>query len=305
MFGNTLLRRAAVAAAAALALGGVAACGSDDTDDSGTGTGSTGSADKSITIGYMAWDEAIAASYLWQNILESQGYEVELTNVEAGVVYSGLASGDIDLFLDGWLPQTHASYMEQYGDDIEQLGVWYDNASLSIAVPAYVDGVDSLADLAANADLFNGEIIGIEPGAGLTAATQDQVMPTYGLDDYELRTSSTPAMLAALQSAIADEEPIVVTLWHPHWAYSNYELKDLADPEGTLGQAEEIHTLARTGFGEDFPEVTEMLGKFKMDDQQLGSLEDLMFNVHEGDEAGAVEAWLSENPDYLGTLGVS
>ncbi|WP_326551669.1 glycine betaine ABC transporter substrate-binding protein [Micromonospora sp. NBC_01813] len=302
MFGNKLMRRAAIAATATLALGGVAACG-DDTDDNGSGT--TGDVEKSITIGYMAWDEAIAASYLWQNVLESQGYEVELTNVEAGVVYSGLASGDIDLFLDGWLPQTHASYMERYGDDIEQLGVWYDNASLSIAVPAYVDGVDSLADLADNADLFNGEIIGIEPGAGLTAATQDEVMPTYGLDGYQLRTSSTPAMLAALQSAIADEQPIVVTLWHPHWAYSNYDLKDLADPEGTLGQAEEIHSLGRTGFAADFPDAAEMLSKFKMDDQQLGSLEDLMFNVHEGDEPAAVEAWLAENPDYLGTLGVS
>jgi len=302
MFGNKLMRKAAIAAAATLALGGVAACG-DNTD--GNGSGTLGDAEKSITIGYMAWDEAIAASYLWQNILESQGYEVELTNVEAGVVYSGLASGDIDLFLDGWLPQTHASYMERYGDDIEQLGVWYDNASLSIAVPAYVDGVDSLADLADNADLFNGEIIGIEPGAGLTAATQDEVMPTYGLDGYELRTSSTPAMLAALQSAIGDEQPIVVTLWHPHWAYSNYDLKDLADPEGTLGQAEEIHSLGRTGFAADFPDAAEMLSKFKMDDLQLGSLEDLMFNVHEGDEAAAVEAWLAENPDYLGTLGVS
>ncbi|WJK32400.1 glycine betaine ABC transporter substrate-binding protein [Solwaraspora sp. WMMA2065] len=303
MFRNNPLRRAAVAATAALALG-LAACGSDADSDTGSDNGSD-AVDKSITIGYMAWDEAIAASYLWQNILEAEGYEVELTNVEAGVVYSGLASGDIDLFLDGWLPQTHASYMEEYSDDLETIGVWYDNASLSIAVPAYVDGVDSLADLADNAELFNNEIIGIEPGAGLTAATQDNVMPTYGLDDYELRTSSTPAMLAALQSAIGDEEPIVVTLWHPHWAYSNYELKDLADPEGTLGTAEEITTLARTGFSADFPEVTAMLEKFQMDDQQLGSLEDLMFNVHEGDEPAAVEAWLSENPDYLSTLGVS
>ncbi|MBX7264722.1 glycine betaine ABC transporter substrate-binding protein [Micromonospora sp. Llam7] len=300
MWSSKLVRRVALAATAALALTGVAACGDDG--DSGNSAGDN----KQITIGYMAWDEAIAASYLWKNLLEEKGYDVEVQNVEAGVVYQGLSTGDIDLFLDSWLPQTHADYMERYGDKIEKIGVWYDNASLSIAVPEYVSDVNSLEDLAANADMFNGEIIGIEAGAGLTAATQDKVIPEYDLTDkLTLRTSSTPAMLAALDGAIKDQKPIVVTLWHPHWAYANYPLKDLADPKNTLGGAEEITTLARQGFGADFPEVTEMLKKFQMDDQQLGSLEDLMFNVHKDDEEKAVEEWLKANPDYAGTVEVA
>jgi glycine betaine/proline transport system substrate-binding protein len=295
MWGKTLMRGIALAATAALALGGTAACGSDSGGSSGD--------KKKITIGYMAWDEAIAASHLWQSILEDKGFKVELKNLEAGLVYGGLASGDIDLFLDGWLPQTHASYMEKYGDKVEKIGVWYDNATLSVAVPKYVDGVDSLADLSAKAGTFGGEIIGIEPGAGLTAATQNKVIPTYGLSDtMKLKTSSTPAMLAALDRAIADKKPIAVTLWHPHWAYAKYELKDLADPKGTLGQAEQINTLGRHGFGKDFPEVTGMLKKFKMNGEQLGSLEDLMFNVHKGNEEKAVAEWLKANPNFLGTL---
>ncbi|HEX5597159.1 MAG TPA: glycine betaine ABC transporter substrate-binding protein [Micromonosporaceae bacterium] len=294
MWSRNLLRRIALAATAALALTGVAACG----DDSGADGDK-----KKITIGYMAWDEAIAASYLWSNILEAKGYEVELKNVAPGVVYQGMADGNIDLFLDSWLPQTHADYWKKYGDKLEKLGVWYDNASLSIAVPAYVDGVDSLADLAANADKFNGEIIGIEPGAGLTGATQDKVIPTYGLTNVmKLKTSSTPAMLAALDGAIADKKPIVVTLWHPHWAYAKYELKDLADPEGTLGEAEEINALGRQGFSTDFPDVADMIKKFTMDNQQLGSLEDLMFNVHKNNEEKAVEEWLKANPEYVDSL---
>ena len=45
-----------------------------------------------------------------------------------------------------------------------------------------------------------------------------------------------------------------------------------------------------------------MLKKFKMDGEQLASLEDLMFNTHKGDEKKAVEEWLKANPDYLNTL---
>ncbi|MEV0157678.1 glycine betaine ABC transporter substrate-binding protein [Micromonospora sp. NPDC050686] len=291
-----LKRGVALALAATLALAG-AACGESD---SGSGSGS---GDKKITIGYMAWDEAIAASHLWQEILEQKGYQVQLKNLEAGLVYGGLANGDIDLFLDGWLPQTHASYLEKYGDKLEKLGVWYDNASLSIAVPKYVEGVDSLDDLKANAGMFGGEMIGIEPGAGLTKATQEKVLPEYGLTGaMKLKTSSTPAMLAALDGAIADKKPIVVTLWHPHWAYAKYELKDLTDAKGTLGAAEEIHSLGRQGFGADFPEVAAMLKKFKLSDQQLGDLEDLMFNTHKGDEAKAVDEWLKANPDFEKSL---
>ncbi|MBQ0896877.1 glycine betaine ABC transporter substrate-binding protein [Micromonospora sp. U56] len=291
---TTLKRVLALAVTATLALGG-AACSAKS--DGGSGN------EKKITIGYMAWDEAVAASHLWQHILEEEGYRVELKNLEAGLVYGGLANGDIDLFLDGWLPQTHASYLEKYGDKLEKLGVWYNDASLSIAVPKYVEGVDSLADLAAKAGTFDGQMIGIEPGAGLTKATQEKVLPGYGLDGVmKLKTSSTPTMLAALDGAIAEKKPIVVTLWHPHWAYAKYELKDLADPKGTLGAAEQINTFARKGFGQDFPEVTKRLQQFKMDSEQLASLEDLMFNTHKGDEKKAVEEWLKANPDYLKAL---
>ncbi|MDO3684888.1 glycine betaine ABC transporter substrate-binding protein [Micromonospora sp. C28ISP2-4] len=114
----------------------------------------------------------------------------------------------------------------------------------------------------------------------------------------KLKPSSTPAMLAALDGVIADKKPIVVTLWHPHW-YAKYELKDLADRKGTPGAAAQINTFGRKGFGKDFPEVTKMLQQFKMDSQQLASLEDLMFNTHKGDEKKAVEEWLKPNPDYL------
>ncbi|MFC0003773.1 glycine betaine ABC transporter substrate-binding protein [Micromonospora siamensis] len=290
---STVKRGLALALTATLALAGAVACGESD----------GGSDDKKITIGYMAWDEAIAASHLWQEILEKDGYQVQLKNLEAGLVYGGLANGDIDLFLDSWLPQTHASYLEKYGDKLEKLGVWYDDASLSIAVPDYVQGVDSLEDLKGKAGTFGGEMIGIEPGAGLTKATQEKVLPDYGLaDSMKLKTSSTPAMLAALDGAIADKKPIVVTLWHPHWAYAKYKLKDLTDGKGTLGAAEEINTLGRSGFGKDFPEVAAKLKKFTMSDEQLGSLEDLMFNTHKGDEAKAVDEWLKANPDFEKSL---
>ncbi len=52
--------------------------------------------------------------------------------------------------------------------------------------------IDSLAELADNAELFDNRLVGIEAGAGLTRITQDEAIPTYGLEDLEYVISSTP-----------------------------------------------------------------------------------------------------------------
>lgn len=241
------------------------------------------------------WDEGVVATELWRQALTGAGYTVNVQEIaEAGLLFEALASGDIDLFLDGWLPVTHKSYLDEYGDQLEQIGAWNENAALTVAVPSYVE-VNSLAELNASADLFGGRIVGIEPSAGLTEAVQNNTIPTYGLDALELQTSSTATMLAELDSAIAAEEPIVVTLWQPHWAYAKYELKNLEDPEGTLGDVETINTLARTGFTEEFPDVTAALETFKLSDEQLANLENTVFTDNGGDVEAGVAAWLKGN----------
>ncbi|CAI9389682.1 glycine betaine ABC transporter substrate-binding protein [Microbacterium sp. T2.11-28] len=288
-----LLSTLALGSAAALALTGCAGSTGDDA-----------AASKEITIGvFNGWPEGEAVSYLWKLILEDEGYDVDLEYADAGPVFQGVAGGDYDVALDGWLPMTHAAYFEQFGDDIVDLGSWNDDAKLTVAVNADAP-VESLSDLAAAADQFDNRLIGIEPGAGLTAATQDEVIPTYGLDGMDFVTSSTPAMLAELDSKLAAGENVAVTLWRPHWAYDAYDIKDLADPEGTLGDAESIHTFTRTGFETDHPEVNEWLAEFRMDSEVLFSLENVMYNTGEDvtDYTDIVRQWMTENQEWVDSL---
>lgn len=276
------------------------ACGSDSSSDSGDSA-----ADETITLGILpSWTDGLSMAYLWKDVLEEEGYEVEITELsEAAPLYTGLANGDIDIYPSAWPEVTHAQYMEEYGDSIEDLGAYYDNAKLTLAVPEYTD-IDSIAELNDNADALDGKIVGIEPSAGLTDVTKNSVMPAYGLDEnFELVESSTTAMLSELKAATDDERDIVVTLWRPFWANSEFPVKDLEDPEGALGEPEGLHALARDGFSDDFPEVAEMFEAAKLDDAQYGSLEDLVVNEYgEGQEADAVDAWLEENADWRSTL---
>lgn len=296
-------RRQGVAIVSAAALGlTLAACGSDEGSDAGTGGDENAEGDKSITLGYIAsWTDGLSTAYLLDNVLSEAGYDVQHQDIqEAGLLYTALAEGDVDMYPSAWPEVTHAQYMEEYGDSIEDIGAYYDNAKLTMAVPEYTD-IDSIAELADNADMFDGTITGIEPGAGLTAAVQDNVIPTYGLDEagYELQTSSTTAMLTELEQATENEEDILVTLWQPFWANASYPVKTLEDPEGALGEAEALHFLGTDGFAEDHPEVADWISQIKLDDAQYGALEDSVVNQHPDDPAAGVDAWLEANPDVI------
>ncbi|WP_460834950.1 glycine betaine ABC transporter substrate-binding protein [Nocardioides hungaricus] len=273
--------------------------------DSAGGTGSGAEGDKTITFGVIqGWTDETGTTGLLQNILESNGYKVEVKEISDNApMYTALANGDIDVLSSSWKDKTHKTYWDRYGDKLEEIGVYYSGATSFMAVPDYVD-VQSIEDLPSRADEFGGQVIGIEPGAGLTEMTQKSVFPAYGLDsDFKLLTSSTAAMLTELKKATDAQKPIVVTLWKPFWANSAFPIRPLEDPMGAYGQPEDLYVIARDGFSEDFPEVADMLKNFKLNDEQYNSLEDLVANKYgAGKETEAAAEWLKANPDYAPAL---
>ncbi|MFJ7420265.1 ABC transporter permease/substrate binding protein [Streptomyces uncialis] len=283
----------------ALVAGGMGVFGTPGDKGSTDSATDVGKGD-TVKIGYIPWDEGIATTFLWKELLERRGFEVETTQYAAGPLFTGLAQGQIDFQTDGWLPVTHAEYWKRYGKQLEDLGAWYGPTSLEIAVPGYVKGVDSMADLVGQGDRFKGRIIGIEPSAGMMGLLKKDVVGAYGLgDEYKVVDGSTPAMLAELKRAYAKKEPIAVTLWSPHWAYSDYDLKKLKDPKGAWGEGDEVHTLSRKGFSDDHPEVGRWLKDFRMTEKQLTDLESTIQKAGKGKEQQAVRDWLEKHPDTV------
>ncbi|MEU7471968.1 ABC transporter permease/substrate binding protein [Streptomyces sp. NPDC044984] len=266
-----------------------------------SGSGATpAEAKRPLDVAWFPWEEDVAVTYLWKNVLERRGYRLNLKQMDVGPVYTGLASGDLDLNFDAWLPYAQKNYWDKNKDKLTDLGTWYEPTSLEIAVPSYVKDVESLADLKGKADLFDGRIIGIEPGTGEMQLLKNEVMPGYGLEDeYEVVDGSTPAMLAELKRALAEKEPIAVTLWSPHWAYSDYELTKLKDPKKAFGEGNTIRTIASEKFPEQYPQLTEWIKGFRMSEDELGTLEAEIKDRGQGHEEEAVAAWLEEHPDMV------
>ena len=293
----------ATAAAASLLLAGCSSSAGANTTTSAKGGAASPAAGGDITMAvFNGWDESLATSLLWQHILDNKGYNVSLKYADPAPVFQAVSQGDYDLVTDVWAPATHAPYLKKYGDKMTKVGVWFDSAALTVVVPSYAP-IDSLAQLADNADAFGNRIVGIEPGAGETKIVNDKVIPAYGLGKMNFVTSSTPAALAELASAIKDHKNIAVTLWEPHWAYGAYDIKNLKDPKGALGSAEQLTTYSRLGFADDFPKVNEWLKNFTIDSTTLYDLENKLHAASgESEYDGIMNDWIAAHQDWVDSL---
>jgi glycine betaine/proline transport system substrate-binding protein len=278
-----------------LAIAG-AGCASQDGD---TGNGEengnqTPSEEKSVTIAYVQWASAEATTNVVQEVYEQAGYEVNLQNTAAGIMYQGIANGDADFSVCAWLPDTQANYWNQYGDQIDRVGVNTPEVKTGLVVPEYVD-VDTIPELKGNESQFDGTITGIDPGAGIMSQTET-ALEEYELDGYELESSSGPAMTSALRSAISNEDSIVVTLWNPHWAFARWDLKYLDDPQDVYG-SDNIVSIARQGLEEDKPNAYAILERFNW---TVADNEKVMSYIDQGMSGQeAAEKWVEDNPEKV------
>ncbi|MAM57770.1 MAG: glycine/betaine ABC transporter [Salinicola sp.] len=251
-----------------------------------------------ITIGTNNWAENIAISHMWQQLLGEKGFDVSLSEVSKPILFGGLAAGDIDISLEVWLPSDN-SFVEPYSDRIDLHGTWYDDALDALVVPSYVDDINSVADLERHAEDFEyqGEptIFGIEPGSTIADET-DAAIEQYRLPFRQL-SSSESAMMAQLKEAYREKQPVAVTLWQPHWAFAEYDLKILDDPKKTFSAGEQIKWVSHHGFGDDNPGLKAMLDAWHMTPEQLSQLMLEIENTGDPDKGAA--QWIAANRDLV------
>ncbi|MCM3226133.1 glycine betaine ABC transporter substrate-binding protein [Terribacillus saccharophilus] len=155
---------------------------------------------------------------------------------------------------------------------------------------------ESNSEAADLGDELDYTITGIEPGAGAMGLAEDTIEGYENLNDWTLFESSTAGMLTELGEAIDNEEPIVIVGWNPHWMFASYDLKYLEDPKGTMGRDEGIHTIARTGLEEDYPEAYEVLDRFNW---KIEDMEAVMNDAQDMEFAEAATKWIDANQDKV------
>lgn len=269
-------------------------CSSQNSDQETT---KTEPSKETIVLGMTEWTSTKAPSAIMKALLESKGYQVEYKKAEQPVLFLGLKKQDIDFFMDAWLPYTEAPLWEKYQDDLVQVATSYENAPLGWVVPSYLE-VNSISDLNGKADLFNGKIVGLSEGSGMTETSREMIKD-YGLN-FEYVASGEAAMMTEAKRKIDKKEPIIFLGWRPHSMFQKFDLKFLEDPKENF-KTDNVYVISYKGIEEKHSEVYDIMSRWSIEVEELEAM------MLENEENGTTfeelaEKWIAEHPEKVNEL---
>ncbi|RQS06169.1 glycine/betaine ABC transporter substrate-binding protein [Burkholderia sp. Bp9002] len=266
----------------------------------GVGVGPAVSAEP-LKIAVTNWADVLAVANVAKYALEtSLKQPVQFVQADIGIQYQGVARGDLDIMVGGWLPVTHATYYAKYKNDMDDVGVIYTGGKNGWAVPKYIpeSTLSSIEDLNKPEvkSKLNGTVQGIEPGGGLMQASE-KTLKAYDMNGYNLQASSEAGMLAGVSRAYQSKQWIVATVWSPHWLFQKWQMRYLKDPKGTLGGEEQVHAFASKQFAAKFPRADVFFKHFKL---SLADVEAIEFEGNStNDYATAAKKFVDAHPEKL------
>ena len=295
---------AAIAALAVVAAG----CASDSkAEASGFADDAAGGGTDSVVFAEQPWVDLQVENEIAVQILDRLGYDASIKrNLSVENAASALGTGDLDAYLGNWWPSQEPTFGELIDDGkVDVVSTIVTGTEYAPAVPGDVAdelGVSSLADLDEHADEFDRKIYGIEAGSPGNETIQKAIdEDAYGLGDWELVASGTPAMLAQVEKSQKAGDPIVFLAWSPHWMTVQFDTVFLEDPDKVWGGAGEIRTLTREGFAEDNPAIETFIGNLEFSTDEAGEF----YYAHDkdGQDLGEIaSAWIKANPDKVASF---
>jgi glycine betaine/proline transport system substrate-binding protein len=281
--------------------------------------------DDTIVLAVNPWIGAKANAAVAQVLMEQQmGCTVELEDpIAEKAQFPAMADGDVDATLEVW-PSGHA---DDYAQFIDEAGTVVDGGLLGITgnigwfVPSYVveqnpqyatvDGFKEDADIFATADTGDkGRFLGADTTYSIF---DEQIIAALGLDLEVVYSGSEDASLSALDTAVQNEEPILMYWWTPQWANAKYDLVEvklpaftekcadiaLNDPEAVGYNCDYADDVLYKAFsaqleGKD-PAAFEFLSNFEWTEEDQNSV---ALAIQEGAEPEeAAQEWVDANQD--------
>lgn len=100
-----------------------------------------------ITLSLVAWDSEIASTNVVAEVLKDLGYEPTIVPMEILPMWQSVATGVSDAMVAAWLPNTSGVFMEDFQDDVVDLGPNLEGAQVGFVVPTYMENINSIEDL--------------------------------------------------------------------------------------------------------------------------------------------------------------
>jgi glycine betaine/proline transport system substrate-binding protein len=255
-----------------------------------------------ITFSDVGWTDITATTAATTLVLNALGYETEVKVLAVPVTYTGLAEGDIDVFLGNWMPTMEAD-IAPYRDagTVETVRTNLEGAKYTLATneAGAALGIKDFKDIAAHKDALDGKIYGIEPGNDGNRLISDMIASgPFGLDGFELVESSEQGMLAEVANKDGEGAPIIFLGWEPHPMNANFKMTYLTGGDDYFGPnlgGAIVATNTRAGYVAECPNQGKLLSNLSftlaMENEIMGAI------LNDGtDPTEAAKAWLAANP---------
>ncbi len=262
---------------------------------------------QSVRFSDIGWSDVTATTALVGQLLRNIGYVPTITVLSVPVTFASLKNKDIDVFLGNWMPAEEAdrrSFVDE--GSVVVVGPNLVGAKYTLAVPAYTyaEGLKDFNDIRRFAPKLNDSIYGIEPGNDgnrlvLKMLKQDQ----FGLGNFKLIESSEQGMLAQVERAYRDKQPIVFLAWEPHPMNMRFDIKYLTGGDAVFGPnfgGATIYTVTRKGYSAECPNLGRLLTNLKFTLRGESEMMAAMLDRHEQPDIAASE-WLKANPTVVKT----
>jgi glycine betaine/proline transport system substrate-binding protein len=258
-----------------------------------------------IVFSDVGWTDITATTAATALVADALGYETEIKVLSVPVTYTGLAEGDVDVFLGNWMPTMEADLApHRDAGKVETVRTNLEGAKYTLATneAGAALGIKDFKDIAAQKDALEGQIFGIEPGNDGNRLILDMIASgPFGLDGFEVVESSEQGMLAEVAKRSDAGEPIVFLGWEPHPMNLEYEITYLAGGDIEYGPnfgGATVRTIARKGYTAECPNAAKLFANlvFDLDYENHG----MQMVIGEGkDPADAVREMMKRTPNKL------
>jgi glycine betaine/proline transport system substrate-binding protein len=254
----------------------------------------------------VGWTDITATTAATGVVLRALGYETEVSVLSVPVTYTGLANGDIDVFLGNWMPTMEGDLAPHRDagkvDVLEPPNLEGAKYTLAVSTSLAEQGLKDFADIAKFADQLDNKIYGIEPGNDGNRLIQGMIdADQFGLGEFELQETSEQAMLAQAARAENSGEGIVFLGWEPHPMNANLQMTYLTGGDEVFGPnfgGATVYTNTRAGYVTECPNVGKLLQNLRFSLDMENEIMSAILDDGE-DPDDAAEAWLAAHPEAL------
>ncbi len=226
---------------------------------------SSSAAGAGITLAVNPWTGSAVNANVAKVVLESKlSTAVTLLPIDENATWPGLDAGSIDAVLEVW-PSGHAADVKTYIDEkksVVNIGLLGPDAKIGWYIPtAMLKDHPELATWEGfkdpkNAKLFataeSGDLGQFLMGDPSYVSYDEQIIKNLALPLKFVVAGSEAAEITAIKQAVADNTPLLMQFWQPHWLQSKVALTQVTLPkvtEACLASA----AAADGGFACDYP----------------------------------------------------